>query len=244
MRARRFAFGPFVLDAEAGALLRKGEPVPLGYRAMLLLTAFLDRPGEVLTKSDLIDAAWQGAAVEEGNLSVQIAALRKLLGQSPGGRRMDHDRPASWLPLRSNAASRGRRRCARRGGWRSSTEAQHRGDAFRQCQRRTRAGLFRRRHHRGHHHGARAVSVGSSSSLEIRASRTRTAPSTQSRSRVSWACATCWKEAFASPGRASASRRDWSTPLRARKSGPSATILRLRKSSQFRTRSPNGSRAR
>jgi len=85
MRARRSAFGPFVLDAEAGALLRKGEPVPLGYRAMLLLTAFLDRPGEVLTKSDLIDAAWQGAAVEEGNLSVQIAALRKLLGQSTEG---------------------------------------------------------------------------------------------------------------------------------------------------------------
>jgi TolB-like protein len=56
-----------------------------GYRAMLPWTAFLDRPGEVLTKSDLIDAAWQGAAVEEGNLSVQIAALRKLLGQSPEG---------------------------------------------------------------------------------------------------------------------------------------------------------------
>ena len=86
MQARRFAFGPFVLDPEAGTLLRKGELVPLGYRAMLLLTAFLDRPGEVLTKSDLIDAAWRGAAVEEGNLSVQIAALRKLLGQSPEGR--------------------------------------------------------------------------------------------------------------------------------------------------------------
>jgi TolB-like protein len=85
MQARRFAFGPYVLDTKAGALLRKGEPVPLSFRAMLLLTAFLDRPGEVLTKSDLIDAAWQGAAVEEGNLSVQIAALRKLLGQSPEG---------------------------------------------------------------------------------------------------------------------------------------------------------------
>jgi DNA-binding winged helix-turn-helix (wHTH) protein len=85
MQGRRLAFGPFVLDPEAGALMRKGEPVPLGYRAMLLLTAFLARPGEVLTKADLIDAAWQGAAVEEGNLSVQVAALRKLLGQSPDG---------------------------------------------------------------------------------------------------------------------------------------------------------------
>ena len=38
-----------------------------------------------MTKSDLMDAAWQGAAVEESNLSVQIASLRKLLGPVPGG---------------------------------------------------------------------------------------------------------------------------------------------------------------
>ena len=85
MPGRRFAFGPFVLDPEAGTLLRKGVPVPIPYRASLLLTALLNRPGEVLTKSDLIETAWQGAAVEEGNLAVQIAALRKLLGQSPDG---------------------------------------------------------------------------------------------------------------------------------------------------------------
>ena len=78
-------FGPFVLNAEAGTLLREGKPVPVGYRGLLLLTAFLNRPGEVLTKSILIDATWQGAAVEETNLSVQIASLRKLLGQAPDG---------------------------------------------------------------------------------------------------------------------------------------------------------------
>src|SRR4029079_11138570 len=85
MPGRRFAFGPFVLNAEAGTLLRDGEPVPVGYRGFLLLKAFLNRPGEVLTKSDLIDATWQGAAVEETNLSVQIASLRKHLGQAPEG---------------------------------------------------------------------------------------------------------------------------------------------------------------
>ena len=85
MPGRRFAFGPFVLDPEAGTLSRKGVPVPIPYRASLLLTALVNRPGEVLTKSDLIETAWQGAAVEEGNLAVQIAALRKLLGQSPEG---------------------------------------------------------------------------------------------------------------------------------------------------------------
>ena len=84
----------------------RGEPVPLGYRALLLLTAFLDRPGEVLTKSDLIDAAWQGAAVEEGNLSVQIAALRKLLGQSPEGGDWITTVPRVGYRFASDAASR------------------------------------------------------------------------------------------------------------------------------------------
>ena len=83
MQGCRFVFGPFVLNAETGTLLRQKIPVPVGYRALLLLEALVKRPGEVLTKSDLIDAAWPGKAVEEGNLSVQIASLRKLLGPTP-----------------------------------------------------------------------------------------------------------------------------------------------------------------
>src|SRR6202035_3049798 len=85
MSGQRFAFGPFVLDAEAGTLRRDGVPVPVGYRGLLLLKAFVDRPSEVLTKSDLFQAGWQGAIVEETNLTVQIASLRKLLGQVAAG---------------------------------------------------------------------------------------------------------------------------------------------------------------
>ena len=85
MPGHSFVFGPFSFNPEAGALLRQGVPVPVGYRALRLLAAFLKSPGKVLTKSDLIDAAWEGSAVEEGNLSVQIASLRKLLGQLPDG---------------------------------------------------------------------------------------------------------------------------------------------------------------
>ena len=85
MQGCRFVFGPFVLNAETGTLLRQKIPVPVGYRALLLLEALVKRPGEVLPKSDLIDAAWPGTAVEEGNLSVQIASLRKLLGPTPDG---------------------------------------------------------------------------------------------------------------------------------------------------------------
>jgi TolB-like protein/tetratricopeptide (TPR) repeat protein len=39
----------------------------------------------VVTKSQLMDVAWDGAMVEEANLTVQIAALRKLLGTNPDG---------------------------------------------------------------------------------------------------------------------------------------------------------------
>ena len=85
MPGQRFAFGSFVFDADAGTLFRRGVPVPLGYRASRLLAVFLNRPGEVLSKTGLIDTAWEGAAVEEGNLSVQIASLRKHLGQSDAG---------------------------------------------------------------------------------------------------------------------------------------------------------------
>jgi len=85
MTAQKLAFGPFVLDLGAGALSRHGAPVPTSYRGLLLLTAFLKRPGESLSKSDLMETAWPGLAVEESNLSVQIASLRKLLGETPEG---------------------------------------------------------------------------------------------------------------------------------------------------------------
>ena len=85
MQGPRFAFGPYVLDPAAGTLRRNDSPVAVSYRGLKLLAALVERPGEVLAKSELIDAAWPGTAVEEGNLTVQIASLRKLLGQAAGG---------------------------------------------------------------------------------------------------------------------------------------------------------------
>ncbi|RUW87009.1 adenylate cyclase, partial [Mesorhizobium sp. M8A.F.Ca.ET.059.01.1.1] len=80
MQGERFAFGPFVLDAGAGTLLRNDVPVAIGHRGLKLLAALVARSGEILEKAELMDAAWPGTAVEEGNLTVQIAQLRKLLG--------------------------------------------------------------------------------------------------------------------------------------------------------------------
>ncbi|WP_064691627.1 winged helix-turn-helix domain-containing tetratricopeptide repeat protein [Rhizobium aegyptiacum] len=85
MQGSRFAFGPFVLDPDAGTLLRNDDPVAVSHRGLKLLAALVGRPGEILAKTELMDAAWPGMAVEEGNLTVQIAQLRKLLGPSAGG---------------------------------------------------------------------------------------------------------------------------------------------------------------
>jgi TolB-like protein len=84
MAGQRFLFGPFTLDATTGALVRDGAPLPGGQRAIALLAVLVAARGEVVTKDRLIEAAWPRAVVEESNLSVQIAALRKLLGSPPG----------------------------------------------------------------------------------------------------------------------------------------------------------------
>lgn len=85
MQESRFAFGPFVLDPGAGTLRRDDTPVAVGYRGLKLLAALAGRAGEILGKAELMDAAWPGTAVEEGNLTVQIALLRKLLGPAADG---------------------------------------------------------------------------------------------------------------------------------------------------------------
>ena len=45
----------------------------------------LSSAGALVSKDALIEAAWPGLAIEESNLTVQIAALRRALGEVPGG---------------------------------------------------------------------------------------------------------------------------------------------------------------
>ncbi|WP_341317869.1 winged helix-turn-helix domain-containing protein [Paraburkholderia sp. IMGN_8] len=85
MQGQRFTFGPFLLNLDNGTLQRQGERVAVGRRGILLLAALLKRPGEIVTKAELMDAAWPGTAVEESNLSVQIALLRKAVGLASDG---------------------------------------------------------------------------------------------------------------------------------------------------------------
>ena len=75
-------FGPFeLLESE---VRRDGRPLTVGHRALALLTALakVDAP---VSKSALMEAGWPGTIVEEGNLTVQISALRKALGRRDDG---------------------------------------------------------------------------------------------------------------------------------------------------------------
>lgn len=78
--APTFAFGPYLFAPTRQLLLKKGLPVRIGCRALDLLAAFVQRPGEMLSKRELMEEAWPSTTVVEGNLKVHIAALRRALG--------------------------------------------------------------------------------------------------------------------------------------------------------------------
>src|SRR5262252_5378157 len=84
--AATYILRPFRLDAETDTLFRGGEPVSLGHRAVALLRVLVEQRGIPVSKDALMEAAWAGLIVEESNLTVQIAALRRVFGEEPGGK--------------------------------------------------------------------------------------------------------------------------------------------------------------
>jgi TolB-like protein len=80
-----FLFDGFHLDQRG--LFRRDErgaltPVPLGGRALDLLGVLVERHGELLSKAEIMAAVWPKAVVEDGNLTLQISALRRVVGAS------------------------------------------------------------------------------------------------------------------------------------------------------------------
>ena len=68
-------------------LLKAGQPVRLGSRALDILIALVERRGELVSKGDLMARIWPHTFVEESNLRVQVAALRRALGDTRGSNR-------------------------------------------------------------------------------------------------------------------------------------------------------------
>jgi DNA-binding winged helix-turn-helix (wHTH) protein len=82
LRHRSFRFGPFLLQPERQLLLKLHAPVRIGGRALDLLTLLAERAGELVSKPELVARAWPETFVDESNLKVNIAGLRRALGDA------------------------------------------------------------------------------------------------------------------------------------------------------------------
>jgi DNA-binding winged helix-turn-helix (wHTH) protein len=81
-----FLFERFRLDRCSGNLARRDErgvftPLEIGSRAVDILGVLVERPDDLVSRAEIASAVWPETAVEENNLNVQIAALRRALDE-------------------------------------------------------------------------------------------------------------------------------------------------------------------
>ena len=82
---KSFNFGPFQLDVKQRVLLRDGKPVPLPPKAIIILAALVENHGNLVEREELMRRAWPNVFVEDGNLTVNVFALRKALAEGLNG---------------------------------------------------------------------------------------------------------------------------------------------------------------
>src|SRR6516164_2657572 len=119
--SRTLVFDQFRFKLLTRELLRVAEdgsetPIPLGLRAADVLLFFLERPGELVTKSEIMQAVWPDAVVEESNLTVHISAIRRVIDAGRGGESCIQNLPRRGYRFtlgvtRDGAAHEGQDRC-------------------------------------------------------------------------------------------------------------------------------------
>jgi predicted ATPase/DNA-binding winged helix-turn-helix (wHTH) protein len=80
-------FGPYRIYPGQRLVMEADQPLRLGRRAMDILLILLEHAGNVVSKQQLIAEVWPDSVVEEINLRVHMAALRKALGDGQAGQR-------------------------------------------------------------------------------------------------------------------------------------------------------------
>jgi len=80
-------FGPYRIYPGQRLVMEADQPLRLGRRAMDILLILLEHAGEVVSKQTLIARVWPKNVVEDINLRVHMAALRKALGDGQAGQR-------------------------------------------------------------------------------------------------------------------------------------------------------------
>ena len=79
-----YKFDSFLLDEGERRLSRDGELIPLKPKSLDLLLVLVRSGGSLVTKDELLEEVWRGAAIEESNITVHVSALRKALGVQKG----------------------------------------------------------------------------------------------------------------------------------------------------------------
>lgn len=79
----RYAFDEFQLWPASRILTRSNVRVKLGARAFDLLIILVERAGHIVSKEDLFALVWPDQLIDESNLRVHIASVRKTLGDRP-----------------------------------------------------------------------------------------------------------------------------------------------------------------
>ena len=82
-----YEFDKFRLDPAEQLLLCEGRSVSITPKAFQILCVLTESSGRLIDKNDLIKRVWPNSFVEEANLSVNISALRKALGDTPDGQK-------------------------------------------------------------------------------------------------------------------------------------------------------------
>jgi adenylate cyclase len=82
-----FLFEEFRLDRHGDGLSRRDEhgvfvPISIGLRPLDVLVVLVERSGKLVTKEEIMAAVWGRTVVEHANLTVQIAALRRVLDEA------------------------------------------------------------------------------------------------------------------------------------------------------------------
>lgn len=77
---RLFYFGDFVFDTEGRFLTQNGSIIKLTSKSFELLQLLLARHGKIVTREEILDKVWTDEFVEDSNVNVQIAMLRRILG--------------------------------------------------------------------------------------------------------------------------------------------------------------------
>jgi DNA-binding winged helix-turn-helix (wHTH) protein len=79
----RVRFGPFVFDSATRELLEHGRPVHLAPKSFDLLQILVEQRPAVVSKALLQERLWPDTFVEEANIGVAIAEIRRALGDDP-----------------------------------------------------------------------------------------------------------------------------------------------------------------